>query len=182
MSELAHRARRRGAALAAVVIALGSVAGTEASPQRRGRVYIPPKPANVDSSRMIDGLNTALKALAATAPDADGHREKAINHIDAAIRLLELPNAQGRSAAAVARARAGQPPAGAAAPQVNEAGLRKALAALFAVHHRLTDQASTRGRIRADAEVRIAIQELGLVLKASTPAAAHAAVPAKPEK
>jgi hypothetical protein len=159
-------------ALAAALIAVGFVANVDASPQRRGGVYIPRKPANVDSSPMIETLNKALKALSATDRDYDGHREKAINHISAAIRHLELPNAKGRSNAAVAKAIAGK----AATPTqaASDAALRKALSVLFAAHHELNDHASTGGRIRADAEVRIAIQELGLALKPSTPAAASA--------
>jgi hypothetical protein len=182
MREGIHRAWRCGSALAAVVVALGFAAKVDASPQRRGRIYIPPRPANVDSTPMIDGLNKALKALGATDRDYDGHREKAINHIGAAIRHLELPNAKGRSNAAVAEARAGKGAAKTAAtPQdASDASLRKALSALFSVHHQLADHASTGGRIRADAEVRIAIQELGLALKTGTPAAAPAA--SKPGK
>jgi hypothetical protein len=151
------------------VIAVGFVVQVDASPQRRGGVYIPRRPANVDSSPMIDTLNKALKALSTTDRDYDGHREKAINHISAAIRHLELPNAKGRNNAAVAKAMAGK----AATPTqaASDAALRKALSVLFAAHHELTDHASTGGRIRADADVRIAIQELGLALKPSTPAA-----------
>jgi hypothetical protein len=53
---------------------------------------------------------------------------------------------------------------------------------LFSVHHKLADHASTRGRIHADAEVRIAIQELVLARKAATPAAAPAPASGKPGK
>jgi hypothetical protein len=150
--------------------------GRTAYPQRRGRMPVPQRPAPVDSSPMIEGLNKALRALGATDRDYDGHREKAITHIGAAIRHLEVPNAKGRSNEAVAKADTGKPPAKTATtPQdASDASLRKARTALFAVHHQLTDKASTVGRIRADAEVRIAIDELSHALKTSTPAAAPA--------
>jgi hypothetical protein len=133
---------------------------------------------------MIDGLNEALKALGETDREYDGHREKAITHIGAAIRHLELANAKGRSNEAVAKAFAGKSPAkSATTPQAaSDASLRKALKTLFAVHHQLTDHAATGGRIRADAEVRIAIQELSLALKPSTPATAPASAAAKSGK
>jgi hypothetical protein len=141
--------------------------------QRRGKMTVPQRPANIDSSPMIDGLNKALRALGATDRDYNGHREKAITHIGAAIRHLEVPNAKGRSNDAGAKSDAGNPPAKTATtPQdASDASLRKARTALFAVHHQLTDKASTAGRIRADAEVRIAIDELSQALKPSTPTA-----------
>jgi hypothetical protein len=146
---------------------------------------MPSRPANVDSTPMIDGLNKALKALGATDRGYDGHREKAVNHIGTAIRHLELPNAKGQSNAAITKALAGTSPAQGGAPTqaAADATLRKAVAALFAVHHQLTDHASSGGRIRADAEVRIAIQELGLALKTATPASSStpAPTPAKAE-
>jgi len=40
---------------------------------------------------MIDTLNKALKALNATDLDYGGHREKAINHVEAAIHKLQVP-------------------------------------------------------------------------------------------
>src|SRR5262249_52443346 len=129
----------------------------------------PQRPVNVDSSSEIAGLNKALRALAATDRGYDGHREKAVAHVGAAIRHLELPNAKGQSNAAVAKAAAGKAET---TPQAaSDASIRQALSSLSAVHHRLTDKTATRGHLRADAEVRIAISELGLALKAS-PAAA----------
>ena len=92
--------------LVAAVLVLGFVADAEAAVkpgillQRRGRAFrMPAKPANVDSSPTIADLNKALKALGATDLDYDGHREKAINHIGAAIRDLEMPTARGKSSA-----------------------------------------------------------------------------------
>jgi hypothetical protein len=143
---------------------------------------VPSRPAPIDSTPMIEDLNKALRALGATDRDYDGHREKAINHINAAIRHLEVPNAQGRSnaAAAAAKADTGKSPAQApTTPQdASDASLRKARKALFDVHHKLTDKASTVGRIRADADVRIALDELTQALKTSAPAAAPAPAPA----
>ena len=74
--------------------------------QRRGRMSIPQNPANIDSSPMIDTLNKALKALNATDRDYDGHREKAINHVETAIHKLQVPtaNAKGKSNGADAKA------------------------------------------------------------------------------
>ena len=62
----------------------------------------------------------------------------------------------------------------------SDASMRKAKAALFEAHHKLTDKASTAGRIHADADadVRIAIDEVTLALKTSAPAATPAATPA----
>jgi hypothetical protein len=148
--------------------------------QRRGRMTIPQRPAPIDSTAMIDGLNKALRALNATDRDYDGHRETAIKHIDAAIRHLQLPNARGQSKEAVAKADTDTSPAKPpTTPQdASDASIRKARAALFDVHHKLTDKASTAGRIRADAEVRIALDELGQALKIGTPAAAPASTTA----
>jgi hypothetical protein len=183
MKRIVYQFPRRGSVLTAVVIALGFVAHVDGSPQRRGQMYRPQQPAIIASPEMIDGLNKALRALGATDRDYDGHREKAINHINAAIHNLELPNARGQSDAAADKALAGKPPAtkGATTPEAaSETSVRKALATLFSVHHDLTDHAATRGRLRADAEVRIAIQELGLALKTTKPAPAPASAPTRP--
>src|SRR4051794_28449840 len=199
MREIACRARRRRSFLAAVVVALGLVPEVDAanprpsaeSPtprsiapaasgrirqtgfffQRRGRTMLPSRPSPVDSSPMIDDLNKALRALAATDRDYDGHRDKAIAHIEAAIHRLAIPGAQGTSNAAAAKPNSGKPPAQSATPpqDASDASLRKARTVLFAVHHKLTDKASTLGRIRADAEVRIAIDELTHALKPTPP-------------
>ena len=180
MRRIVFRTRPIGAAFAALVIVLGLVAEANAQ-SRRGRTSIPQPPANIDSSPMVDGLNKALKALSATDRDYDGHREKAINHIHAAIRDLQVPNAKGQSTAAGDKASADHSStakASAKAPTTpqadSDASLSKAQEALFAVHHKLTDKASTRGRIHADAEVRIAIDELVLAKKSTAAAAAPA--------
>jgi hypothetical protein len=140
--------------------------------QRRGNMYrIPAQPAIIDSSPTIDTLNKALKALGATDRDYDGHREKAIAHIGAAIRSLETPNARGKSNAAVEKAATGKPAATSTAKTsqtASDESLRKAKAILFAVHHQLTEKTATRGQLRADAEVRIAINEIVAALKPST--------------
>lgn len=151
--------------------------------QRRGRVMIPQRPVNVDSSPMIDTLNKALRALAATDRVYDGHREKAIKHINGAIAHLQLPpgantgtnNAKNKSNQAAPKAATDESDGktDTTPPDVSEATLRKARKVLFDAHHQLTDKASTAGRIRADAEVRVAIQEVDLCLK--PPAAAGAA-------
>jgi hypothetical protein len=175
MREIVRQSRGPGSALVAIVIILGLVGDVDAYPQRRGRMTIPRPPVNIDSSPMINGLNQALKALSEVDGDYGGHREKAINHINAAIRDLEVPNAKvaaGKSLAKTATNPAADP----------DASLRNALSALFSVHHKLADHASTRGRIHADAEVRIAIQELVLARKAATPAAAPAPASGKPGK
>ncbi|MDR3635627.1 MAG: hypothetical protein P4L84_17630 [Isosphaeraceae bacterium] len=171
--------------LVAAVLVLAFVAEVHAAvprgilPQRRGTMFrMPPKPANVDSSATIDTLNKALKALGATDLDYDGHRQKAIAHIGAAIQHLELPNAKGKSNAALEKASSGQPAAvtrTATTPQqASDESLRKAKTALFAVHHKLTDHTASRGHLRADAEVRIAIDEIIAALKSSTATAAAA--------
>ncbi len=78
--------------------------------RRGGRIYVPSKPVTIDSSPIIEPLNKALKALGSTDRDYDGHREKAIYHIGAAIRHMETPNAKGKSNAAVEKAADGKPP------------------------------------------------------------------------
>jgi hypothetical protein len=167
MREIVHQARRHGLALVGVVIILGFVTDNAAVAQRRGRMNIPPPPTPVDSSPMIDGLNKALKALAGTDRDYNGHREKAINHIHTAIRDLELPTARGKSEEAVAKALTGTPTASQAD---SDASLSKARAALFAVHHQLEKNVASKGQIHADAQVRIAIQELVDAQKPPKPA------------
>jgi hypothetical protein len=157
MTGIVHQARRHGLAFVAVVITLGFATDNAAFAQRRGgRMYIPP-PTPIDSTPMIDGLNKALKALAETDHDYNGHREKAINHIHTAIRDLELPNARGKSENVVSKALEGTP---AASPADSDASLRKAREALFKVHHQLEKNVASKGQIHADAQVRIAIQEL----------------------
>ncbi len=146
---------------------------------------VPSRPAPVDSSDMIDDLNKALKALGATTYEYDGHREKAIEHIGAAIRRLGLPGAQGASNAAVSKAMNGQDSAktrtksaGTAAPSgpddASNTQIRKALTALFSVHHKLTKKTSSVGQIQADAQVRIAIDELVAARNMAAPAASPA--------
>src|SRR4051794_6917115 len=110
MRMIACLARRRRSFLAAAVVALGLVPqGDAANPrpsaesptprsiapptrgrirqtgfffQRRGRTMLPSRPTPLDSSPMIDDLNKALRALNATDRDYDGHRDKAIAHIE----------------------------------------------------------------------------------------------------
>ncbi len=178
--------------LVAAVSVLGFVAEVHAAGprgillQRRGNMSrMPSRPAIVDSSPTIDTLNTALKALGATDRDYDGHRKKAIAHIGAAIGALETPNNRGRSNAAVEEAIIGKPAVPsktATTPQAaSDERLRKAKAILFSVHHDLTKHTATRGHIRADAEVRIAIDEIVAALKPSTTApAANAKAAAAP--
>jgi len=159
--------------------------------QRRGRMAIPQKPVNVDSSPMIDTLNKALKALNATDRDYDGHREKAINHVEAAIHKLQVPsaNAKGKGNGGDAKGDNGKDSAKtetdnasaktATTPQdESDASMRKAKAVLFEVWHKLTDKASTTGRIHAAADVKVAIDEVTAALKPSAPAATPAATPA----
>jgi hypothetical protein len=187
--------RRRSALVAAALaVTLASLAVSEAAHagtyfQRRGRMIIPQRPVNVDSSPMVDDLNKALKAIGQANHDPGGHLDKAVKHIHAAMSDLAVPTAtaKGKGDAAPAPDHAAS-----AAPAVPEAdsiaSLRKARATLFALHHKLTDKASTRGRIHADAEVRIAIQEIDLALKSNAPAAtpapapAHASISATPGK
>src|SRR6476646_10146971 len=92
----------------AAALVLGFVAEVHAAPlrgiffQRRGSRYrMPAKPAVVDSSPPIERLNKALKALGTTDRDYDGHREKAVAHIGAAIRHLETPTGRGKSNAII---------------------------------------------------------------------------------
>ena len=174
MKSIVNQARHLGPALAAVAIVLGCVADVHGYQRQRQR--LPQQPTNIDSSPMIDDLNKALKALNATDRDYDGHRQKAITHIQAAIRDMQVPNAKGQSSTPVAD----KPPARTATtPQAaSDVSVRKALKVLYAVHHTLDDKGSTRGRIHADAQVRIAIQELVQGLKTSTPAATPAPAPA----
>jgi hypothetical protein len=157
----------RGVA-AAVLIVAGMAQAHAAGPgglllQRRG-VFIPAKPANVDSGPEIDSLNKALKALGSTDRDYDGHREKAIAHIGAAIRHIEMPNARGRSDSAVDAAvngHAAAPTRTATTPQAaSDEAMRKAKTVLFDLHHRLEKHTLTVGQKKADAEVRIAITEI----------------------
>jgi hypothetical protein len=179
MKTLVHLPRRYALGLAAVVIVLGFAAEQPAFAQRRGRMIVPQRPAVINSSPMIEGLNKALTALAAT-NEYDGHRETAIKHINAAIKDLEVPGAKKSSEPAAASA----PEKGSTIAQADsDANLQKALKALYAVHHDLTDKAATKGRIHADAQVRIAIDELVKVqkgIKAAAPAAAPAAPAAAP--
>ncbi len=149
MKTIVHQARRHGSALFTFVIILGFFAN-DAAAQRRGRMTLPPPPTPVDSTPMIDGLNKALKALAETDRDYNGHREKAINHIHTAIRDLELPTGRGKSEDAVAKALTGTPTTSQAD---SDASLLKAGAALFAVHHKLEKNVASKGQIHADAQV-----------------------------
>lgn len=188
--------------LVAAVLVLGFVAEVHAGAprgillQRRGGFRMPSKPTIVDSSPTIETLNKALKALGATDRDYDGHREKAVIHVGLAIRHLETASGRGKSNAAVEKAASGKPAAAtrsATTPQAaSDESLRKAKAILFSVHHYLTDHTATRGHLRADGEVRIAINEIVEALKPpkATPAAkaaapttsASATTPAKPAR
>jgi hypothetical protein len=175
----------------AAVLILGFAAEVQAAVprgillQRRSNTFrMPSRPAIVDSSPTIDSLNKALNALGATDRDYDGHRERAIAHIGAAIHLLETPNARGKSNATVEKAATGKPAVAtrtATTPQAaSDESLRQAKATLFAVHDQLTEHTATRGHIRADAEIRIAIDEIAAALKpgTTTPSAKAAAAPA----
>ena len=156
---------------------------------------MPKAPVNVDSSPMIDILNKALKALNATDRDYDGHREKAINHVETAIHKLQVPtanaNAKGKGNGANAKADTGKTPprpTPATLPPRPRRPLRTNRTPACArrkrcsstSHHKLTDKASTAGRIHADADVRVAIDEVTLALKNSAPAPSPAAAPASP--
>ncbi len=197
-------------ALGAVLI-LGSAAEVQAiGPrgillQRRGTGYrVPAKPAIVDSTPTIEVLNKALKALGSTDRDYNGHREKAVTHVGLAIRHLETASGRGKSNEAVEKAATGKPATAtktATTPQAaSDESIRKAKAILFSVHHQLTEKTATRGHLRADAEIRIALSEIAEALKpekpekpatataakAATPPAssvpASATTPAKPAK
>jgi hypothetical protein len=181
MRSITDQVRRPSTALAAAVLVLGFVAEANAYPHhRRGGVYIPPRPVNVDSSPMIAALNKVLMALSETDNNYGGHRETAIKHINRAMKDLENPDAKGQgNTAPQARTTAisqGDP----------YTSLRKALSILYAIHHKLDDKSSTVGRIHADAEVRIAISELILAQKTVKPAPsaapAPAAAPARPAR
>ena len=112
--------------------------------RRGGRVYVPSKPVTIDSSPIIEPLNKALKALGSTDRDYDGHQQKAIYHIGAAIRHIETPNAKGKSNAAVEKAADGKPAVAtktATNPQAaSDESLHKAKTILFAVHHQIDGQ------------------------------------------
>jgi hypothetical protein len=178
MRTITPNALRLGSAFAAAVVVLGLVNDAKAYQQRRGRTIIPQRPVNVDSSPMVDVLKKALRALGETDRDYDGHREKAIHHIGLAIQDLQVPTAkkQTREPAADTKTDASQTTAKTpTTPQdASDTSLRKARTALYDAHHKLTDKSSTAGRIHADAEVRIAIDELNKALGIGTPAAAPA--------
>jgi hypothetical protein len=172
--------------LAALVLVLGLVTEVHAAvrpgvlPQRRGRgFYMPAKPVNVDSSPTIDALNRALKALGETDREYDGHREKAIAHIGTAIQSLELPTARGKSTSAVDKAAAGKPATATKTATTPDAAadesLRKAKDLLFKAHHQLADHTATKGQLKADAQVRLAINE---IVAALNPPAAPSTKPA----
>jgi hypothetical protein len=176
MRWLLHQARRHAPAAVAVVMVLGFALESDAYGQsRRGRMIIPAKPAVINSTPMIDGLNRVLTALDATEHSFDGHRETAIKHINNAIRDMQVPNTKGQTKPA-ADVPAGITPETKAGPptQADAEALHKALTALYAVHHELSAKGATKGRIHADAEVRIAIQELVAAQKLVKPAATSA--------
>ena len=182
MRQFAPRAR----GIAAAVLVLGCAAELPAvgprvvQAQVRGGSRVPSRPAVVDSSPTIETLNKALKALGATDRDYQGHREKAISHIAGAIHRLETAKGRGKSNAAIQQAASGKAPVASRTASTPEAAsdesLRKAKKFLFAVHHELTDHTASRGHIRADAEVRTAIDEIIAALETSP--AAKAAAPA----
>ena len=178
MSQFARHAR----GLVAVVLVLGFVAEARAGVprgmrfQRRGNTRMP-TPTIIDSSPTIDNLNKALRALGATDRDYDGHREKAIAHVGAAIRHLETPNARGKSNAAIEKAAAAK--TATTSQTASDESLRKARVILFSIHHQLEEHISSIGQKRADSEVRIAISEIVAALKpGTTPPAAGATTPA----
>jgi hypothetical protein len=165
--------------VAGFLTALGLVAGADAGPpaasvahgglvrtvayQRRSRPpRVPPRPTNVDSSPTIATLKKALTALAATDQEYDGHREKAINHVGAAIGHLQLPSAKGKTVAAASKSGASSKMA--KTKEASDTTLRNALKILFQVHHQLSEKSATAGQLKADAEVRVAISELSLAL------------------
>jgi hypothetical protein len=171
---------------AVLVLVLGFAAEVPAATprgllaQRRG-FRMPTRPPIVDSSPTIETLNKALKALGSTDRDYDGHREKAITHIGLAIRQLENPYARkGNVGAAVSKAVAGTSTKTSKTSQAaSDESLRTAKTILFSVHHKLADHTSTKGHIRADAEVRIAISELVAALNPAP--AAKTKTKAKPK-
>jgi hypothetical protein len=185
MRRLLHQARRHAPAAVAAVMILGFALESDAYGQsRRGRMIIPAKPAVISSTPMVDGLNRVLTALDATEHSFDGHRETAIKHINNAIRDMQVPNTKGQTKAAADVPAGITPEVKAGAPtQADAEALHKALTALYAVHHELSAKGATKGRIHADAEVRIAIQELVAAQKlvkpapTSAPATATAAKP-----
>jgi len=176
MRRLLHQARQYAPAAFAVAMVLGFAMESDAYGQsRRGRMIIPAKPAVISSTPMIDGLNRVLTALDATEHSFDGHRETAIKHINNAIHDLQVPNTKGQTKAA-ADVPAGITPEVKPGPptEADVEALRKALTALYAVHHELSAKGATKGRIHAGAEVRIAIQELVAAQKLVKPAATTA--------
>lgn len=166
---------RHGRGLVAAMLVLGFAAEVHAGvplgilAQRRGGFRMPSKPAIVDSSPQIDTLKKALTALGSTDRDYDGHREKAVLHVGLAIRHLETASGRGKNNAAIEKAASGKPATAtrtATTPQAaSDESLRKAKTILFSAHHYLTNHTATRGHLRADAEVRIAINEIVEALK-----------------
>ncbi len=156
--------------LAAVVFVLGFAAEVRAGfpggllLQRRGSMRLPPPPSPIDSSPQIDSLNKALKALGSTDRDYDGHREKAVAHIASAIHHLELPNARGRSNAAIDKAATGKAAVATKTATTSQAAsdesLRKAKTILFSVYHYLKDHIASAGQKKANADILIAIDEI----------------------
>lgn len=147
--------------------------------RRRSGYVMPAKPAVVNSSAEIDALNQALKALGATDVSYDGHRAKAVEHVGAAIRFLEQPNAKGKDNAAIGRAATGKRAVAtktAATPEAASAeSLQKAKKILFSVHRKLADHSASRGQLRADAQVRLAIDEIVAAQKPPKPGTRSAA-------
>lgn len=163
---MSPRIARRSLTLAAALAAVVAATQAQASPQRRGGSAVPPTPTNVTSTPEINSLRRAITALGETDRSYDGRREKAIEHIAAAIEHLEVPNARARTGAAVKSAaeKAIAKKAETTSASASEASVRKALKFLFTTHHSLTDSSATRGQLRADADVRIAIDELSKAL------------------
>jgi hypothetical protein len=180
MRDIVPQARRHGSALVAFVILVGFAASDAGAAQRRGRMTLPPPPTPVDSTPQIDVLKKALKALAETDRDYDGHREKAINHINAAIRDLALPTAQGKSDVAAAQNLVSKAATTNTTPQAeSDESLHKAREALYKVFRQLEKNSASKGQIHAKAQVRIAIDELVNAQKPAKPAK-PAAAPAAP--
>jgi hypothetical protein len=179
-----RQSSRHARGLVAAVLVLGFAAEVHAAvprgilAQRRGSMFrYLQKPAPVDSSPIIQPLNKAITALGSTDRDYEGHRAKAIAHVGAAIRYMEMPNAKGKSNAAIDKATSGSSngKSGTTAQAASDEALRKAKAILFTVHHQLSDHASTKGQLHADAEVRRAIDEIVAALKTSGTASPAAA-------